>query len=567
MFRCRYPLLMLCLLSSPASPVFAQGPLRNQAPARSEFAPLPPTAEAEARSMSPPEWGGDFIPLPTTNSANDQAQTITAPRGSTRSTSLPGLSIGPEIFPGSSSPQPTQRRPEGALGINHLPVGQSSSGTVVWPSQIEGSRVPAQSASVLRHPTSPAPSSPMVATPVNNTPPLDGPSNSSPNFTAQPFVQQPVSGQPVAHPNQFPQANSTHLPAPSQLPQESPSAYFPPQPAGAGPATAAHPFAPGFDPGFRQDGYSGNSLDWLENGQQFPHEAQQHYPPLSEILKTGRYFGSLEWQLLQPHLQNNTALIRSSPGSFSSQQFNWTYESAPQFRAGFESKYGPGVELDYWQFDHDSSSLTGVSDGITSFTSVLPQGDAGTFNQLSATAAGERLVAQQGLEMHSAGLSFFKEMKLPISRLSGTFGLRYLSIAQQAEALQLNSSGTQTGSLSHITDFRGFGPRIRLDYFRPVGHTKLESIASFGSSLLYGNRDQFVSNSLAGNFTRTNADELVTSVEAAIGVQYVKHLGENRSAFVRLTYQSQTWLGGGTGTDAAGDLGFRGLGVSIGANR
>lgn len=399
-------------------------------------------------------------------------------------------------------------------------------------------------------------SRPAASGPPDN-PILDSPPNSGLDQPAFQLAQEvPAPG-----------TNSPLLPAGVPASQESPSTYFPAQSNGPGPASPANPFAPGFDPGFRRDGYSGNSLDWLDNGQQFPHESGKQYPPISEILKTGRYFGSLEWQLIQPHLQNNTALLRASPGAYSSQQFNWTYESAPQFRAGFESQYGPGVELDYWQFDHDSSSVTGTSDGTTSLLAVIPQGDAGTFNTLSATAAGDRLVAQQGLELHAAGLSFFKEMKLPISRLSGTFGLRYLSIAQEAKVVRLDAGGAETGSLSHITDFRGFGPRIRLDYFRPVGHTKLESLASFGSGLLFGNRDQFVTNSLAGSYVRTNADEFVTNVEAAIGVQYVKHLGERRSAFVRLTYLSQTWLGGGTATDASGDLGFRGLAVSVGANR
>ncbi len=455
------PIILLSVLCAGTSQLPAQiWPSTISGSAQTEATPRLASAELEARSMSPPDWGGKQEPV---------APVASLPAGSIRSESLPGLTIGPELYPGQSPPTPK---------------------------------------------TGPGP------------------------------VFSPVPA-----------------------PVESPSAFFPQELEAPAPAAPSQPFGPAFDPGFRTDGYQGTALDWLENGQQFPHEAQQYHPPLSEILKTGRYFGSVEWQLLQPHWQNNTALVRSSPGSFSSEPFNWTYESAPQIRAGFESCNGPGVELDYWQFDHDSSSVIGVSDGLTGITSSLPEIAAGTFNMLSATAAGERLVTQQGLELHSAGLSFFKEMKLPVSRIAGTVGLRYLSLAQQAEAIRLDAGGNETGRLEHITDFRGFGPRIRFDYLRPIGHTKFEAIGSFGSSLLFGNRDQFVTNSLAGDFSRTNADELVTTVEAALGVQYVKHLGENRCAFVRLTYQSQTWLGAGTATDATGDLGFRGLGFSVGTNR
>ena len=294
---------------------------------------------------------------------------------------------------------------------------------------------------------------------------------------------------------------------------------------------------------------------------------KKHYPPMSEILKTGRYFASAEWQSLKPYINNNTAFVSASAATSSSQSFDWGYNSAPLFRLGFESIYGPGAELDYWQYDQASNISTATSDGITTATTTIPLEGSPQFGILSATNPGESLLAQHHVEIHSLGLSFFKDMKLPISRVGGSFGLRYVSLAQNANVTLLDSSQTEIGNMQHITDFRGFGPRMKVEYYRPIGHTKLESIGSFGGSLLFGNRDQYVDNSTVGHFIRTNADEVITVFDALLGVQYVRSTGENRSFYARLAMVSQSWIGGGTAISIDENFGFRGVAFTLGLNR
>jgi hypothetical protein len=176
-------------------------------------------------------------------------------------------------------------------------------------------------------------------------------------------------------------------------------------------------------------------------------------------------------------------------------------------------------------------------------------------------------VAQHSIDIDSATISFFKELKFPISRINGNFGFQYVSIAQELNANVNDASGGSVESLRSVTDMRAFGPRVILEYYRPVGHTPLEFITAFGGSVLFGQRDQFVTNSQTGLQNRVGADEFITVLDFTAGLQYTKTIGENRSWFARLGFVNQTWLGGGTAVLPQGDFGVRGLSFGIGYNR
>lgn len=376
----------------------------------------------------------------------------------------------------------------------------------------------------------------------------------------------PSSGNLPARPAAFSPSQEPQLNEPRSVIQDSAPAY-PPEEAKPIEVFPGSGNRVPFDRGFRDDGYAGTDLQGLDDGQTFPHETKGQSPSMREVLCTGRFFASAEWRTFQPHFQNNFSFTSASPANATSQAFDWGYESTPAFRLGFESKRGPGVELDSWQFDHESRPVSAASDGVTIVTASLPLNSFNGFGDLVAANPGESIVGRQVLELHSLGTSFFKELKLPISRLNGLIGLRYLSLAQMAQADLMDAGNSTLGTVRQITDFRGFGPRFKLEYFRPIGHTRLESIGTFGTALLFGNRDQFVENSIRGDYSRTNNDELVTLIEASVGVQYVRNLAENRSLYCRVLYQSQSWLGGGTAADPAGDFGFRGVGIALGLNR
>lgn len=309
-----------------------------------------------------------------------------------------------------------------------------------------------------------------------------------------------------------------------------------------------------------------NSGVW-DNGEKFDFEdKKKEYPPLSEIMATGRYFGSASTLYLQPAFQTNTAITTLSPTFGQSFAFDFDYEAAPQFRFGFESKYGPGFEINYWQYDEASTPISFVSNGtVSGETSTWMLGPS-RWSRLVAANAGDVLDASHTLDIEAINLMLFKEIKFPISRLNGSFGLQYVSIAQTLDATVTNG-GSIVGQLTSNTDMRAYGPRFMFEYYRPLGHTKLELITRFGGSVMFGERDQFVQNTTSNDFSRVGADEFLTTSEFYVGGQYKKMTAENRGYFVRAGYQYQSWLGGGTAVDAHEDFGLRGFVFGVGFNR
>ena len=133
-----------------------------------------------------------------------------------------------------------------------------------------------------------------------------------------------------------------------------------------------------------------------DNGEKFDfEEKKKEYPQMKEILATGRYFGSATLLYLKPAFQGNTAITEAISGI--STPFDFDFEAAPQFQVGFESKYGPGVELNYWQYDESSNPAVFTSDGVESGTTSIWMLGPYRWSRLTASNAGDTL------ERHSFG--------------------------------------------------------------------------------------------------------------------------------------------------------------------
>ena len=326
---------------------------------------------------------------------------------------------------------------------------------------------------------------------------------------------------------------------------------------------------PGFRPevGFRNATPTVRNYGAYDSGKKYDFEdKKKEFPPFSEILATGRYFGSASMLYLRPSFQGNTAITSQGPGFGESTTFDFDFEVAPQFRFGFESKYGPGLELNYWQYDETSNDATFVSNGVVSGTTSTWMLGPSAWTRLSATNAGDTIVTNHSIDVESFGASFFKEVKLPISRINGIFGFQYVSVAQAMNA-SLSNAGIELGTLNSRSDMRAFGPKLGFEYYRPVGHTKLEFITAIGMGVLFGRRDQFVENTVAGDFSRVGADEFITNFDFMTGVQYKKMIAENRAYFARAGFTYQTWIGGGTAVNPQDDFGLSGFSISVGYNR
>ena len=304
-----------------------------------------------------------------------------------------------------------------------------------------------------------------------------------------------------------------------------------------------------------------------DDGRKFDFEnKKKEYPPMKEILATGRYFGSASILFLKPSFQRNTSVTTFSPGFSESIPFDFDYEGAPQFEVGFESEFGPGIKLNYWQYDESSNPTIFTSDGVTigetsTWTMGLSRG-----SRLVAANAGERINATHSIDVESIEVSVFKEVKLPISRIVGSAGYRFASIQQSLRAT-LSSGGTVIDTLDSRFDINASGPQLSLEYYRPIGHTKLEFLTTAGGSVLFGRRNEFATNTATGDLSRVGADEFITTIDFMAGVQFKKMIAENRAWFARIGFQYENWLGGGTAVNAQDDFGLRGFLFTVGYNR
>jgi hypothetical protein len=502
-------------------------------------------------------------------------------QGQFRSTSYPLNSTAeadqgqrPEVDPASPSPSV----PEDIRLPDRLP---SSALTVAPDSVVEQEQVPANSNSLPVTPNDQDPRLPQLPGEGNSQQPLSSPGQASevqpPNGVV--WESTPTTQKNPVRPRRPPLTPSIAAPLVAAPPAESPNrmtlehAY--PQDqlllldgATIPPGTALPLTPPVYQPdlGHRQPNPVTRDTESNDYGQAFDFEKKHvDYPKLGEILKTGRYFGSATALYVRPAFQANTSLFLTQSGV--TETFDFAYKLAPKLQLGFESKFGPGIELEYWGYSDLSRLASFTSDGIETATSSAWMRGANQWSRLTAINAGETLTARHRMELDVLGASFFKEVKLPRARINGKFGFQTAHIIHELVSQLSDGAGTELGSLRSRSDVRAFGPQFELEYIRPIGHTKLEFLTSASGSVLFGKQSQVIINSNGANQSRLKADEFLMTFDFFSGAQYRRMFGENRYWFGRAGMTYQTWLHGGTAVLPQDDFGLRGFAVTVGVNR
>ena len=390
--------------------------------------------------------------------------------------------------------------------------------------------------------------------------------NSQPDFSQSQF-DEPVpaakqkrfsfGGKKQPNPNTYPpqpfSPSQTVVNAPSAFPAQPPNAQFRPD------LGQRAPF-----PTVRNAGTydSGHTEYDFEN-------KKREFPPFSEILATGRWFGSVEAQFVKPRFNGNsgiTTLDQSSGNNFvNSQVFDFDFEFMPSLRFGFESKYGPGFEFDYRNLDATSDTQSFTSGAATSaeVRSALP--NVFLTSAIATNAPGQTLSGNHELNFESFGFSVFKEVQLPVTRINGMFGFQAVDIDHLVNASVTDGAGAVLQTLNSRSDMRAFGPRLNIEYYRPVGHTRFEFLTRFGGSLLFGKRDQRIFGQ--DTFQRVGTDEIVTTLGLLTALQIKQRIGENRAVFGRIGYMNESFNSGGSGFLAQDDFGLRGFTFTLGINR
>ena len=289
-------------------------------------------------------------------------------------------------------------------------------------------------------------------------------------------------------------------------------------------------------------------------------------PTLEEIFRTGRYFGSANLSFLKPVLQGDIALDASGSAGQFQDNFEYDYSSASQFRFGFESQAGPGARVSYWEFDGASDTSNWTSADASLGETIVDLGGVLGGRQFSAVGLNDTVTVADALDVQSIEASFFKDIKFKVSRMGGRFGFQWVEVKRQTNAFLTDVSGS-TVSWEGEDRFQGVGPTFGFDYFRPIGHTKIEFLATGDFGLIFGHRDKVVKDTSGFVFQNIGDDEFLTNLNLFMGAQYVISRGGNRSFYLRTGLDYQAWLGMNHTTASNSNLGLRGFSLTFGYNR
>ncbi len=293
-----------------------------------------------------------------------------------------------------------------------------------------------------------------------------------------------------------------------------------------------------------------------------------HNQSLSAAMRNGSWFGGLDILFVEPIFQSNNAFVTtdSATGISSAAHADYNFDPAWKGFFGFESSGGPGLELSWLNYNQFSDTAMFQATGTENGVARIDYGAPGNAIALSTVAAGDRLESRQQIKLNSVDILVFKDQQNPISRVRGSVGIRYVSLKHLLFA-DLTSSTGATTAVRNVNDWEGLGPKLGVDYFRPIGHTKLEFQSGLFVSLLFGRRDQVVTEVGSLQFSQIGKIEPMGILEMYLGVQRNFHLSRCRTAFVRTALESQYWIGGESAIESGTDFGFYGLSVGFGIAR
>lgn len=305
---------------------------------------------------------------------------------------------------------------------------------------------------------------------------------------------------------------------------------------------------------------------------QFPENKKERtsgYDSFQAVLNNGFWFAGIDFLYLEPLFQENNAFATTSGGNASSEQVDFGFDVSYRGHFGFQTNAGPAFKASFWRLNNFSAinDIT-IGAGQTAITRI-DLGDSD--NQLvlgQGAAVGSRLTVQQQMKINSTEVLIFKDQQNPISRVRGNIGLRHISL-QQLLFTSLDDPVAGSQVVRNFNDYFGAGPKIGIEYFRPIGHTDLELQAGMFGSVLFGRRDQILD--LAGatplRFSQLGKVEAISIFEMHVGVQWNIKISDCQHFFVRSAIESQLWAGSDSALDIGSDFGLYGASFSMGLTR
>lgn len=243
----------------------------------------------------------------------------------------------------------------------------------------------------------------------------------------------------------------------------------------------------------------------------------------SSCCRQGGFVGGFELAVLNPHLGN---VFIPGVGTIGP---NFDTEASPRLWAGYVNGEGFGGRIRYWQFDHPGNA------------GVL----GGTF----------------GLEIHALDFEVTQTARWCKLDLNFFGGVRYAS-----SDLSLGVDG-----IGRVLDleYDGAGPTVGMEVRRRL--SRFPNLAVVGNarfSYLFGETDgTFNLGPIIQNAQFGFGDQTMTVLEAQVGTEYRRPIGNGGSLFARVMLEAQEWESGALFGVFGPDFGFIGPTFSIGVAR
>ena len=319
-------------------------------------------------------------------------------------------------------------------------------------------------------------------------------------------------------------------------------------------------------------------------------------------------YGGASILFLTPSLSNNVAYnvtrppVPPAPGEFpaavgssANVPFEWDYENAWRFWAGWSSVSGIGVRVGGFMFDRPSDTAFRLSQPNPSGPEFI------TVPTIIPTIPGTAQFASPSAVLDVAGigvdqLTFKSSLNIETLTVEGTYafdrgscliqamaGVQFTSVKQQYHAQLLNPGDgvtTEFQQLDSLQEFRGCGPSIGVFLRHGLWGRRLAAYANLHGAILFGKLEQqaaFVQAIQDPNFvalsgsqtTHTRfdnrADHTLTTAEIELGLEYGFCIGHSRT-FVRGGIVGQSYGNAGNASSSLGTLSLFGSTVSVGLN-
>jgi hypothetical protein len=293
------------------------------------------------------------------------------------------------------------------------------------------------------------------------------------------------------------------------------------------------------------------------------------YDSLRATLNNGFWFAGFDILYLEPMFRSNNAFTTSEGSFATAQPVDFGFEVSYRLNFGFQTNAGPAGRVTWWRLNSFSSlNEVFIGNGRTAVTTI-DLGDTGTQVRLGEMASdGSRLTVRQQIKFDSTEITLYKDQVNPVSRMRGNLSLRHISLQQNLFAgLDDPAAGSQ--QIRNNNDYEGLGPKLGIEYFRPIGHTDLELQSGMSGSILFGRREQLFD--AAGpdplRFQQAGKVEPLSIFELYIGVQWNIEVATCRHLFFRTALESQLWAGSESALGVEENLGLYGISCGFGLTR